>query len=407
MGRRALAAVRAAPAWLGGILTGAQGLALSYVAILAPTLAVAAAAPVEGVAATEWSGAVSVATHTWLLGHGAAAEVAGVSITLVPLGLTLLNAAILAGVARRFTSRTWGSWGFAVATYTAGVGVVAVSVTATDAAGSTVLPAVLVAAVLSAVAVGIGVRRAHGIGLAWLTTIPDWVRLGVRRASASLAVVVGAAAVAGALWAVAGRQQIAQTATSLELDTVSAGVLAVAETAYVPTLVVWMVAWLSGQGFAVGVGTAYAPDALATDALPHLPLLGALPSGSGGLLLWAPTVIVVVVAAVRVVLARRSLEWRMNLAADGVAAGIAGVVAAIAFVITQGSVGPGRLETVGAEPLAAAVAVLGLIAGGLILGTLIDHAMGWITGDPPKSSGARKPTGASAVKNAREDVSPN
>ena len=380
-GRRALAALRAVPAWLGGIITAIQGLALSYVALLAPTLAVAAAAPAEGIVAADWTGAFSVTTQLWLLGHGAPTQVAGIAITLIPLGLTFLNAAILAAVARRFAARTWGSWGLATATYATGVGIVT-AITSPD--GAAVPSAIVIAALIAGVAVAVGIWRAHGATFDWLTSIPDWLRVGVRRGSATFALILTAAAVTGAVWAIAGRHAIGDTATALELDTVSAGVLAIAETAYVPTLVVWMMAWLSGQGFAVGLGTAYSPSAIATDALPSLPLLGALPSDAGGWLTWAPAVIVLAALAVRLAIPRHKLDWRMDLAADGVAAGVVATAAAVAFVATSGAIGPGRLTTVGADPVAATVAVLGLTALGLALATAADRGVLALTAPPAK-----------------------
>ena len=54
--------------------------------------------------------------------------------------------------------------------------------------------------------------------------------------------------------------------------------LAVAELAYLPNLVVWALAWLTGAGFAVGAGTHFAPDDVVGGALPAVPMLGALPS---------------------------------------------------------------------------------------------------------------------------------
>lgn len=371
VGRRALAALRAVPAWLGGVITGVQGLALSYVALLAPTLAVAAAVPTDGIMGVQWAGAFSVATQLWLLGHGDPTAIGEVTITLLPLGLTLLNGAILAAVARRFTARTWASWGLATATYATGVGGVAAL---TSADGQTVPSAVIMALLIAGISVAIGVWRAHGVTLAWLGRIPDWVRAGLRRGSATFALILAAAALTGAIWAVVGRHAIGDTATALELDAVSAGVLAIAETAYVPTMVVWMMAWLSGQGFAVGLGTAYAPGNLATDALPNLPLLGALPSQHGDWLVWAPAVIVALALAVRLVLRRRELDWRMDLAADGVAVALVAAAAASAFALTTGAIGPGRLETVGADPVAATVAVLALAALGLGLGAGADYA---------------------------------
>ncbi|MDN4480931.1 cell division protein PerM [Demequina muriae] len=381
LGRRAVAAVRAAPAWLGGILTGLQGLALSYLAVLAPSLAVAASAPQDGVGGADWTGATSVATSLWLLGHGVPAEVGGTVVALIPLGLTVLNGAILAALARRFAARTWGSWVLAVATYAVGVGAVASAVGASSQ-GTHAVTAVAVAVAVAAVGVAIGIWRAHGADLSALARVPAWARAGLRRGAAIAALAVMLAAVAGTAWAVVARHAIGDAATALGLDAVSAGVLAIAELAYVPTLIVWMVAWLTGQGFAVGLGTHYSPSDLTVDALPTVPLLGALPSASGGLLVWVPVVLALAALAVRVAVRRPALSWRQDLAADAVAAGTVGLVMATAFIAASGAAGPGRLEAVGPDALAATAAMLALAAAGLALGAAAVRA--------PAALGARR-----------------
>lgn len=371
LGSRAVAAVRAAPAWLGGILTGVQGLALSYLAVLGPSLAVAASSPAEGVGAAEWGGATSVATAIWLLGLGVPADVGGAVVGLIPLGLTVLYVAILAALARRFAARVWGSWVLAVVTYAAGVGVTAATVSVAEHPAD-VATATVVAVVVAVLGVTIGIWRAHGVDLSWLTSLPDWVRAGLRRGAGAMGIMVMLAAVAGVVWAVAGRHAISEAATALELDVVSAGVLAIAQLSYVPTLIIWMLSWLSGQGFAVGDGTAYAPDALNVDALPMLPVLGALPSAAGGLLVWAPILLIAAAIAARLAVRRPSLSWRHDAAADAVAAGLVCVGTAVAFGASTGSAGPGRLAIVGPDVVGAAVTVtvltiLGLAVGGLTL----------------------------------------
>ena len=89
--------------------------------------------------------------------------------------------------------------------------------------------------------------------------------------------VVVAAAVA-TLWVVAGRATIGDVVRGLGLDAIGGVVLAFAELAFVPNLVVWAIAWLTGSGFSVGSGTHFAPDAVVGGPLPAVPLLGALPT---------------------------------------------------------------------------------------------------------------------------------
>mgnify|MGYP000447781129 CR=1 FL=1 len=304
--------------------------------------------------------------------HGVPAEVGGTPIALVPLGLTVLFGAILAAVARRFAARTWGSWLLAVATYAAGVGVVASLVAGPDL----VVRATAVATLLAGTAVAIGIGRAPGVSLGWLVRIPAPVRTGVRRGAATMALMLSLAAATGVAWVVVGRLDIADAATSLDLDGVGGAVLAVSETAYVPTMAVWLLAWLSGQGFSVGLGTAYAPDALTAGPLPVVPVLGALPSASGGLLVWAPVLLVAVAMLVRVAIRRPLLTWREDLTADAVAIVAVATAAAGLLVSTTGAIGPGRLETVGADPLATTVAVTALAAAGTGIGAGVVRGLG-------------------------------
>lgn len=375
LGRRGIAAVKAAPAWLGGILTGVQGAALSYLLVLAPTMAVVAAAPTSSLSTgVDWGAAAGFASALWLLAHGVPMDAGAVPVALVPLGLTLVCGAILAGVARRFAARTWGSWVLAVAAYAVAVGFVASMVSGAEAQAATVR-AVVAAVLIAAPAVAIGIWRAHGMGLGWLARVPELMRVAVRRAAASLALIVCAAAVAQTVWAVVGRHTIGDASTALELDGVGGPVLAVAELAYAPTMVVWMMAWLSGQGFSVGLGSAYAPDALALEPVPALPLLGALPSSAGGLLVWVPLVIVVAVAAARVLTPRSALSWRAHAGADAVALAMLGGSTALLCVLATGAAGPERLQTVGPDPLPVAVAVMGLGLVGAVIGTAVRAAL--------------------------------
>ncbi|WP_297081686.1 DUF6350 family protein [uncultured Demequina sp.] len=397
LGRRGIDAIKAAPAWLGGILTGFQGALLGYLLVLAPSMAVAAASPTTSLSAgVDWSGAAMAAGRLWLFGLGGPAELGGTVVSLVPLGLTLVYGAILAAIARRFAARTWGSWSLAVATYAALVSVAASAILGPEASDA-IVRVTVVAALLAAVFVAAGVWRAHGLELGWLARIPEVVRVGLRRAAAVTAFSLCAAALAQTAWAVVNRDRIGTTATALDLDGIGAVVLAIGELAYAPTMVVWQLAWLTGQGFSVGLGSAYAPDAMTASAIPGLPILGALPSAAGGLLVWAPAVLVVVATLARAVVRRASLGWRRDAAADVLAVTIVAAAAGALTLAAAGAAGPGRLETVGADALPVAIASGGLAAAGLALGTLIVAFARWVASVLPWGRRPSTPSSARAT----------
>ncbi len=171
-----------------------------------------------------------------------------------------------------------------------------------------------------------------------------------------------AGAIAFCFWTVAGWSEIARVAGTLDADPVGTLALAIGEAAYAPTLAVWGVAWLAGPGFSVGTGTEYAPGHLTTAPLPSVPILGALPHGAGGLLVLAPLVIIVVAVGARS-LAQRFVE-RPAVRVQVVAVATVAVLAAAAAMAARGSLGGGRLESVGPSPLAMAIWVGALVALG-------------------------------------------
>src|SRR5699024_6033111 len=66
-----------------------------------------------------WVGAARVGTVAWLLAHGAAPSVAQATISVVPLGLTLVAFALLVGSVRRARLASWAAGGFAALAYVA------------------------------------------------------------------------------------------------------------------------------------------------------------------------------------------------------------------------------------------------------------------------------------------------
>ncbi len=64
------------------------------------------------------------------------------------------------------------------------------------------------------------------------------------------------------------------------LDVLGATVVTLAQLAYLPTLVVWGLAFVAGPGFAVGAGTAVSPAGTQVGVVPGIPLLGIVPEST-------------------------------------------------------------------------------------------------------------------------------
>ena len=67
---------------------------------------------------------------------------------------------------------------------------------------------------------------------------------------------------------------------ALDAGPVGGAALTIAQLGYLPNLVVFALAWTSGSGFALGVGSQAGPLATAVGPLPSIPVFAALPSGA-------------------------------------------------------------------------------------------------------------------------------
>jgi hypothetical protein len=363
------------------MLTGFQAAAVSLLVVMAPATAAIAAAPTaDGSATVDWGVGMSVAAKVWLLAHGVPIETARATFTLVPLGLTLLCAAILVAISQRFAAKAWGSWFVATVTYAACAGMVA-AVTWDVAGGDAplVIRAVVVALAIAAPSVAVGIWRAHGAEFGWITRIPEVIRVGLRLGLGTTALVVVAAAVTTTAWGVMGAYVMADAAQTLGADPVSGVALAVTQMMYAPVIVVWMIGWLTGVGFSVGDGNVFAPAVVATDTLPVVPLLGALPQAAGGTLVWAPVVIALLSAGAWWSLRRRIDLNARGLVATGIGIATVSIVLGGLMWVTSGAAGPGRLEVMGADALAVAAVGGALAAAGFVSASLAVAARraGW------------------------------
>jgi len=322
-------------------------------------------------------GAMSVGVTAWLAGQGAAPEVDGVTVRLVPLAVPALVLLVAARGARwaQATSAPAGDRDAAVAVLSAasvyGLVVAGLTVTATpdgvvvDPLRAGVLAGLLVAAGLAA-----GLAGARDWSGRVAARLPAAVRPALRGAIVALLGTLAAATVllltvlavhAGDVLALGGR---------LGPGPVGGALLLLVCVSTLPNAVLWSAAYLLGPGFTVGTATAVSPSGVVLGPVPAFPLLAALPS-PGDAPGWAPVLLVlpVVAGAVGGGLATRGLPegtwWRT--AATGAGAGaVAGLVLAGLLLVSGGAVGPDRMTVTGPVPAAALVAVVSLTLGGLI-----------------------------------------
>ena len=221
--------------------------------------------------------------------------------------------------------------------------------------GVSPLRAAIAGALLALVVTGLTALRR--VGLIGADALPGKLRDALAAAVVALLVLVACAGLALAVTIVVHVDDI--TALLVFLDGGASGLvmLAALSLAYIPTALVWTVAYLLGPGVAVGVDATVGPFAdTASTSLPGFPLLAALPAQAptGSMLLPLAGVLAGVVAGL--LLRSRGVRGRVALSLGVTAALMVGAALAVAAWLASGDLGLVSLVGVGPAPLPLALA---------------------------------------------------
>ena len=331
--------------------------------------------------------------YAWLMGHGSGLNVAGVTISAIPLGISVICAWSVWRIAHRVGDSVSGhgpdadavadgvrDWTVPTATAVFAAAYVAVAVATLRVAGPGSTPpsgvrVVLWSLVLCLVLGGVSIAVGAGRAAIWTAYLP----LSLRAASTVCLKVVSTFLLASAatfLLALgvdlgAALNVMSQLHTDVGEASLYSGLSLVA----LPNAVLFAGSYLLGPGFTVGTATLASPTAVVLGPVPMFPLLAALPDDGRpdswvALLLLVPP-LVAAHAAARAHRLYPTTRWE-EAAVRGCAGGIlAGLVVGGLTVLAGGSVGPGRMQDVG--PLAGQVTLHAVVAFGLgaLLGSLI------------------------------------
>jgi hypothetical protein len=172
---------------------------------------------------------------------------------------------------------------------------------------------------------------------------------------------------------------------ALDAGALGGAVLTIAQLGYLPNLAVFALAWASGSGFAMGVGSQVGPLGTATGPLPSIPVFAAIPAGS---LEYGFVALVVPVLAgllagwwflregenhfdewLSIKIHARWFTATVSTLALGVLVGaVAGLLSAGLAWLARGSAGLGRLTDIGPDPLWTAAWVAAEVGIGVVIG---------------------------------------
>lgn len=309
-------------------------------------------------------GALSVAAAGWLVGNGATLMTPDASVDLTPLGLTVV-ALMLA-----YRGGLWAGESGHPLTGTR-IGVLLGSTAATSAAIGGVVAAAIAADSLgvdpgdAAVQVGLVAVTGAAVGVvhsdaAWrrdlMGRVPTWVVAAGRPVMAALALLLAASAALTTVAIAASFSTVTETLAQLDPGAAGLFALLVLCLAYLPTLLVWVLAVAVGATVSVGTAVSVGAAGVGEGALPGFPLLAVVPDtvplgvpAFGGAAMLTAGVVAGLVAYRSVPRDADSTRW--HPIASATLSGLAtGLVLAVATWAASGSMGPGDLAVAGAEP---------------------------------------------------------
>ena len=348
--------------------------------------------------------AFELGTRLWLLAGGVPVVVGGLSVSLVPWGVTVLTAAMLwrfgAYAARRVRpADTTGPFGVAVVvTLCYVLPVLGAAIFFGEPWRAPGRWAAVVAVLLAAAWSGAARRTGNPIGSGW----PAPVRGLPRAVTGAVVVLLLAGAGVLVLGLVTGWDRVVDLNHALRAGSAGTALLVLVQASVLPNVLAWSGSYALGSGFSLGNGSVVAPAATQLGVLPGLPVLGALPAagpGSTQQLWWLAAG--AVAGAFAAWLALRGCATR-RFDASTLLGGLAGVTGALVFTglawTTGGDLGTVRLTGLGPRLLPLLVmstTTLGL--SGMLTGAVVGVVQ------PPRPS---TPTWSSSTSACRTWTAP-
>ncbi|MBP6686183.1 MAG: hypothetical protein KA158_12250, partial [Leucobacter sp.] len=362
--------------------------------------------------AAEPSAVFAGAGAAWLLAHfiplsieipaeamqmfGFGADALNFTLSLAPLGITLVTVGFALRAGWRAAARG-GAGGAAVLGGALGFGAVTGIV---HSAVSMAIPGWLATAGIGALLYGASsgaafmvraARDEHGWWVSVLAAFETMLtkvrvpRPGVwphragqvlRLAAMLVAAYTGLAAITLAIGLFSRFAVIIAASEALQLDLWGAILMFVLQLTLLPVLLLWSGAWLSGAGFAVGVGSSASPFGQLLGPMPGIPVLAAIPDGWGSAAVFAP--LLLGLAGIGIGIALGEIAKRQTLARLAIQVLLATLLAGLAIALLNwasgGSMGPGRLTVVGPQVWTAAGLAAAELGIGCFLGALAARA---------------------------------
>lgn len=340
----------------------------------------------------DWNSAIGIGADAWALSYFSPLTVSGVSIDLIPLGLTLLHFGLARIGLWRAKAESWTAAAFFIPVYAATVAVLSALSHTHSHLGWTVLGALII------------------VTLAWLSALsqwderpPWWDRVSLyRRGVVDGLVLTGLIACLGLVSLVVGIVSAWSRVLSVqELLHASVGDLVLAwlaQLAYLPNLVAAAASWVAGPGFFTGIHAVHTPSRSPVEPIPSVPVLGALPHTTIGIWVVAIPIVLGVVFSFYFIRRRREESLVGQLTHAATALVVVTVVTTLWMWLSTGGVWSGRMALFGPRWAFSGVLLALEVAGSALFVSVVSHP------DFLALVGMREPSGDSGCSEATSTV---
>lgn len=311
----------------------------------------------------------------WLVSHHAGVSSSSATITLLPLALMAVPLALLR-ISGRWAARItsvegWTDQALLVVAGTTAYALIAFGVSQfCDLGGAaTVSPAMAVgwAGVIGALGLSLGVLSAKGGWRQVWSLTPEHVRPTLVAAAGTSCALIAISAAVGVFSLLINWKAVTGLEHALAGSVIDLVGILFLTLAYLPNLIVWVLAYVSGAGIVIGGGATATVFSISGGLLPSIPVLAAIPSDPGRL---APLLLLLPVAAgvvgALIVHHRYELELRDKVIALVLGCALVAMATLTLTWLSGGSLGAARLAYLGPKPVLTALCVFGLTVAGSV-----------------------------------------
>ena len=316
----------------------------------------------------------------WLVSHHAGVTVGPATVTLLPLALMLVPLSLLraagAWAARITAVQGRLDQALLVLAGTTAYSLIAFGVSQVcDLGGAATVSVGMTvgwSGVVAVIGLSMGILSAKGGWPMVWSSLPEFVRAALAGAVATGAALIALSAVVGVVAVLARWSQVVGLGQALGSGWTDAIGVCLLSLVYLPNLLMWVLAYISGPGLIIGGGATASVFSVTGGLLPSIPVLAAVPSEPGR---GAPLLLLLVAAAgvpgAVIVQRHWSFELRDQVGALIVSTTIVSIVVLVFMWLSGGALGAARLGYLGPRPLLTALSVWALTTAGALVVALI------------------------------------